>query len=99
MMPLWAGMLEVVTLLLDHGAAIDDRELESGATPLMMAASMGRVEVVTLLLKRGANRQLRDKAGHTALDRARDTENVEIVQATGALKRQIVLLKSDTYSL
>ena len=41
---------------------------------------MGRLEVVTLLLKRGANRSLRDKAGHTALERARDTENEEIVQ-------------------
>ncbi len=48
--------------------------------PLMMAASMGRVEVVTLLLKRGANRLLRDKAGHTALERARDTENQEMIQ-------------------
>ena len=74
------GNVEVVTLLLDHGAGIDDREVESGATPLMMAASMGRVEVVTLLLKRGANRQLKDKARHTALDRARDTENAEIVK-------------------
>jgi ankyrin repeat protein len=46
----------------------------------MMAASMGRVEVVSLLLKRGANRQLRDKAGHTALERARDTENEEVVK-------------------
>ena len=74
------GNVEVVALLLDHGAGIDDREVESGATPLMMAASMGRVEVVTLLLKRGANRQLRDKAGHTALDRARDIENADIVK-------------------
>jgi ankyrin repeat protein len=46
----------------------------------MMAASMGRVDVVTLLLKRGANRLLRDKAAHTALERARDTENREIIQ-------------------
>lgn len=74
------GNADVVGLLLDRGAVIDDRELESGATPLMMAASMGRVEVVTLLLKRGANRLLRDKAGHTALERARDTENQEMIQ-------------------
>ena len=46
----------------------------------MMAASMGRPEVVMLLLKRGANRNLRDKVGHTALERARNTENSEIVK-------------------
>jgi ankyrin repeat protein len=77
------GNTDVVTLLLDKGAAVDERERESGATPLMMAASMGRVEVVTLLLKRGANRNLKDNAGHTALDRARDTENKEIVALLG----------------
>jgi ankyrin repeat protein len=74
------GNADVVGLLLDRGLEIDDHERESGATPLMMAASMGRVEVVSLLLKRGANRQLRDKAGHTALERARDTENEEVVK-------------------
>ena len=78
------GNAEVVALLLDRGAEIDDQEHESGATPLMMAASMGRVEVVTLLLKRGANRLLRDKAGHTAVERARDTENEEIVKLLAA---------------
>lgn len=74
------GDAEVVALLLDRGADIDGLETESGATPLMVAASMGRVEVVRLLLKRGANRALKDKAGHTALDRARDTGSEEIVQ-------------------
>jgi ankyrin repeat protein len=72
------GGAEVAALLLDKGAAINAREIESEATPLMMAASMGRV--VKLLLKRGADRHLTDKAGHTALDRARDTQNDEIVK-------------------
>jgi uncharacterized protein len=75
-----SGNAEVVALLLDHGAAIDEREQESGATPLMMAASMGCGDVVTLLLKRGASRFLRDKAGHTALERAHASENEEIVK-------------------
>jgi ankyrin repeat protein len=74
------GNPEVVALLLDHGAGIDERERESGATALMMAASMGRLEVVKVLLKRGANRWIKDKAGHTALERARDGENEDIVK-------------------
>jgi len=74
------GNAEVVSLLLERAAAIDEREEESGATPLMMAASLGRAEVVRVLLNHGANRLLRDKAGHSALERARDSENAEIVQ-------------------
>ncbi len=45
---------------------------ESGATPLMVAASMGRTEAVILLLARGADVKLRDRNGHSALDRAHE---------------------------
>jgi ankyrin repeat protein len=41
----------------------------------MLAASLGRSEAVALLLARGANPGLRDRAGHTALDRARETDD------------------------
>ena len=64
------GSADVIALLLDRGAQIDTRDLQSGATPLMVAASLGRAEALTLLLKRGADPTLRDNAGHTALDRA-----------------------------
>jgi ankyrin repeat protein len=74
------GSAEVTTLLLDHGAAIDAPDRESGATPLMIAASLGRTNVVAVLLRRGANPALRDHAGHTALDRALKAENSEVVK-------------------
>jgi len=74
------GNTEVITLLLDHGAAIDVPDRESGATPLMIAASLGRAGAVMVLLRRGANPLLRDHAGHTALDRAREAQNGEIVK-------------------
>jgi ankyrin repeat protein len=61
------GSPEVIDLLLDRGAEIDARNLETGATPLMQAASLGKLEAVNELLKRGANPHLRDNAGHTAV--------------------------------
>lgn len=70
----------MIALLLDRGAKIDTRDLESGATALMMAASLGRTEAVIMLLKRGADPTLKDNAGHTALDRARGAENPEIIK-------------------
>jgi ankyrin repeat protein len=74
------GNAEVINILLDRGAEIDARNLEDGATPLMLATSLGQLGAVTVLLKRGANSQLRDSSGHTALDRARETGNAEIIQ-------------------
>lgn len=74
------GSAEVITLLLDHGAQIDAPDRDSGATPLMIAASLGRTNAVTVLLRRGANPALRDHAGHTALDRALEAENSEVVK-------------------
>jgi ankyrin repeat protein len=74
------GNPEVITLLLDHGAAIDAPDGESGATPLMIAASLGRAGAVAILLRRGANPLLRDHAGHTALDRAREAQNPDVVK-------------------
>jgi len=74
------GSAEVITLLLDHGAQIDAPDRDSGATPLMIAASLGRTNAVSVLLRRGANPALRDHAGHTVLDRALEAENSEIVK-------------------
>jgi ankyrin repeat protein len=46
----------------------------------MIAASLGRAGAVAVLLRRGANPLLRDHAGHTALDRARDAQNPDVVK-------------------
>ncbi|MGA8027726.1 MAG: ankyrin repeat domain-containing protein [Bryobacteraceae bacterium] len=74
------GNADVIRLLLDRGARIDAFDRESGATPLMLAASLARTGAVALLLQRGANPALRDHAGRTALDRAKKTDDVETVR-------------------
>jgi hypothetical protein len=72
--------------LLNNGAAIDAPDRESGATPLMIAASLGRAGAVAMLLRRGANPLLRDHAGHTALDRAREAQNSDVVKLLQSAK-------------
>ena len=56
-----------IRILLDHGAEVNARETDSGATPLYDAASMGREDVVSLLLARGADPNVPNKSGHGAL--------------------------------
>jgi ankyrin repeat protein len=85
-----AGNTDVILLLLDHGASIDAADGESGATPLMLAASVSRTEAVALLLARGANPALRDHAGHTALDRARETDDTQTVKLLEAAPKAAV---------
>jgi ankyrin repeat protein len=74
------GATDVIDLLLNRGAKIDVKERESGATALMLAASIGRTDAVALLLRRGANPALRDGRGHTALDRAKESNDEQIVK-------------------
>ncbi len=74
------GHADVIVLLLDWGARIDATDRDAGATPLMLAASLGRATAVALLLRRGANAALRDHAGRTALDRAKETDEDDTVK-------------------
>ena len=57
-----------VKLLLDHGAAIEQRNYY-GLTALHRAAEEGRLQVVRLLLARGADVQAQDCDGGRALEK------------------------------
>ena len=66
----WAaisGQTEVVKLLLEKGAKIDDRHRD-GSTALHGAAFLGRVETVKLLLEKGADINIRKDDGMTPID-------------------------------
>ncbi|MCP5115961.1 MAG: ankyrin repeat domain-containing protein, partial [bacterium] len=67
-----AGRRRVVEMLLNHGAAIDDRGRETGSTPLHLAASWDRYEVAELLLRRGADPAAVNHKGQNALKLALD---------------------------
>ena len=60
-------VVEVMTLLLDRGARIDDQD-NRGRTALMIAAELNHEAAVDLLLARGADKSLKDKQGKTAGD-------------------------------
>jgi ankyrin repeat protein len=57
-------MIETLTA---HGADVNAREAETGATPLHHAASWGRLDAVKALLDSGADPTLTSKAGATPL--------------------------------
>lgn len=63
------GELEVVRLLLDLGACVDENNANgSGQTALMVAARMGHQDVAELLVKAGADVDAVDRYGRTPLD-------------------------------
>jgi ankyrin repeat protein len=61
------GLLELVDLLLERGAAVNARD-NHGKDALIHAASHGFVDVVTLLLRRGADVRTADHKGKRAID-------------------------------
>lgn len=60
------GYLELVRLLLDHGADINAKD-DQGFTPLLWAAYSGRDDVCLLLVQRGADMEAESKRGETAI--------------------------------
>ncbi|XP_068232660.1 tonsoku-like protein [Palaemon carinicauda] len=64
------GFTEIVNVLLDAGAWINDRGGKQceGVTPLHDAAACGNIEIVKLLLSRGASAIIKDDHGATPLE-------------------------------
>jgi ankyrin repeat protein len=61
------GSYEVLRCLLKHGASVKQSRKVDGITALMLAAFNGQTEKVKLLLNYKADKNIKDKNGHTAL--------------------------------
>lgn len=70
-----------VELLLKHKAQVDLASTCGSLewTPLISAAFAGQTPIVRLLLEAGADRTLKDSEGKTALHRAIERNNKEVV--------------------
>jgi ankyrin repeat protein len=73
------GDVDMIRLLLDHGARADGA-MADGKTAFMMAAMFNRLEVMQLLVDRGADPHSRDAAGMSAIDIAEKTRAVDAVE-------------------
>jgi ankyrin repeat protein len=71
------GHLEVVELLIEHGARVDARY--SGTTALIRAAEGGHLDCVRALVAAGADISFTNKAGNTAVGRAYASNRPEMV--------------------
>jgi ankyrin repeat protein len=67
-----------------EGVAPSGCALETGTTPLMLAAALGSEDIASLLMQAGARADLRDWQGRTALDHAPASARVGMVKTLTA---------------
>lgn len=74
-----AGDNDIVNLLLDKSAELDALS-PNKTTPIMMAARGGHIYTVKILLDAGADASLKNDAGMSAIDFARQNGNKDIIE-------------------
>jgi len=75
------GHADAVKVLLDHGAAVNDKDRSRfGNTALDAAVAANHSDVVRILLAAGANPNVRDSADYTPLHKAAQHGNLDIVR-------------------
>lgn len=81
------GNVEMIKLLLDHGANIEARS-PNESTPLMMAARYGSFDGVQLLLRAGADPRAQNQLAMDALDFAASAERPDSMELLTEAKRR-----------
>jgi ankyrin repeat protein len=71
---------KMVSMLLDKGAKIDQKNFYTELTPLMMAVDNGSLDMVELLMARQANLNLQDGRGRSALMHATAAHQPKIAE-------------------
>ncbi len=71
---------EIVQLLIDNGASVNQQNWHEKGTPLMAAVTANNLENVKILLEHKVDPNLKDKFEHTALWYAQRKGNKEIIQ-------------------
>lgn len=74
------GHTEVVKVLIEAGANINDQNVYGKHTPLILAALLGKFDTVKLLVKSGADLSLRNQFGKSALEAANDSGHTDIAR-------------------
>ncbi len=78
-LPSWGGYIDVVRLLMDHGADLEAKDA-FGRTPLTWTSIYGKIDVVKLLLNRGADIEGKDGYGRTSLSVASSRGRIDVVR-------------------
>ena len=73
-----SGNVETLNILLDNAAYIDS-ESPNKTTPLMLALRSGKYDTAKALIDAGADIHLRNDAGMTASDFAKETERNDLI--------------------
>ena len=96
-----SGNLKVVSLLIKHGAKVNNNDNPKILPPLIQASSLGQLEIVSLLLKHGANVNTKESDGNTALYFAclLDDSHVKLLRDSGTLKKKMKVQVKEVVSL
>ena len=76
-----AGKVEIIRQHITVGTNLDQRDLQSGSTALITAATFGQTEVAQILIENGADLEIQNNEGSTALMTATFLCHTEIVKA------------------
>ena len=82
----WSGRVELVRLLLDHGADPNIPHAEGLSTPLHYAAIKGNAAIAAILIDHGADINAADRSGSTALHLAAARGYADVVKLLIARK-------------